>query len=192
MIRTTIRSERGLKSEMSGPGPGLKRASAYGGFTLLELILVVAIVAIIAAVALPHLTSAVERSKQRATVAQIRELGQALIMLQIDREGAASAGREVFDPQGLRDLNPETIRSLLEPTYLRHVKTTDAWSNPLRFSSKGQAGAMVVIASAGRDGEFELSYEPGAFDATDYDRDIVWSESTFLQWPAGSKDSRAR
>ena len=42
----------------------------------------------------------------------------------------------------------------------------------------------MLIRSAGRDGQFEGDqYTIGAFEVTDYDRDIVWINGFFVRWP---------
>jgi general secretion pathway protein G len=48
------------------------------GFTLVELLVVVAILGLLLVIAIPNLLDALDRSRQRATVAEIRSWGNAL------------------------------------------------------------------------------------------------------------------
>src|SRR5712691_939044 len=53
-------------------------------FTLIELLIVVAIIGIIAAIAIPNLLNAIDRSKQKRTMADIRSVGTACEEYSID------------------------------------------------------------------------------------------------------------
>ena len=55
------------------------------GFTLIELLIVVAIIGIIAAIAIPNLLNAIDRGKQKRTMADLRTLGTAIESYAIDR-----------------------------------------------------------------------------------------------------------
>ena len=54
------------------------------GFTLIELLIVVAIIGIIAAIAIPNLLNAIDRGKQKRTMADLRSMGTAIEEYSID------------------------------------------------------------------------------------------------------------
>src|SRR5206468_12058531 len=54
------------------------------GFTLIELLIVVAIIGIIAAIAIPNLLNAIDRGKQKRSMADMRALGTAVEPYSVD------------------------------------------------------------------------------------------------------------
>ena len=54
------------------------------GFTLIELLIVVAIIGIIAAIAIPNLLNAINRGRQKRTMADIRTIGTAIEAYAVD------------------------------------------------------------------------------------------------------------
>ena len=56
------------------------------GFTLIELLVVVAIIGIISAIAIPNLLTAIDKSKQQSTIADMRSIGTALSAYHIDND----------------------------------------------------------------------------------------------------------
>src|SRR6266704_329694 len=54
------------------------------GFTLIELLIVVAIIGIIAAIAIPNLLNAIDRGKQKRTMADERSIGTAVESYAVD------------------------------------------------------------------------------------------------------------
>ena len=54
------------------------------GFTLIELLIVVAIIGIIAAIAIPNLLNAIDRGKQKRTMADMRSIGTSVESYAID------------------------------------------------------------------------------------------------------------
>src|SRR2546428_6919982 len=90
------------------------------GFTLIELLIVVAIIGIIAAIAIPNLLNAIDRGKQKRTMADIRSVGTAVEEYALDNN---------FYPiqatQG--NLNP-TITEAIEPVYIKVAPSNDGWN----------------------------------------------------------------
>src|SRR5438132_12899100 len=94
------------------------------GFTLIELLIVVAIIGIIAAIAIPNLLNAIQRGKQKRTMADMRAVGTAVEAYSVDTN---------LYPSGASGLS--TISSYIEPIYIKKLHVNDGWSNPFDYVS---------------------------------------------------------
>ena len=152
------------------------------GFTLVELLIVVAIIGILAAIAVPNLMVAVQRAKQKRTMTNIRNLATAWEARATDMSKYNAAG--IAGASSLID--PTDVQTLLQPTYIKAAQVIDGWQRPLRFFMDQAAGdptaaKVYVIQSSGRDGVFDDTPTMGTI--TSFDCDIIYSNGTFLTSP---------
>jgi general secretion pathway protein G len=159
------------------------------GFSLIELLIVVAIIGILATMIIPNLLDAMQKAKQKRTVADERILGTAMFAWMTDEVGAAAAGA-VATTVDLNDYPPIThddLRTLLVPVYIETIPVLDGWKKPYDYYvnvDDPHAKTVLAIASAGADGASAgPTYDVGGFDPTDYDQDIVWTDGYFARWP---------
>jgi prepilin-type N-terminal cleavage/methylation domain-containing protein len=162
-----------------------------GGFTILELLIVVAIIGIIAALLLPNLLEALNKSKQKRSMTDIRLTGTAWFSWVTDQVAAGAAGQSVaqLDWDNLfTNTTFAQLDDLLVPAYAAFIPETDAWGNEYEYgkSERPQDAIPVGVRSTGADAEFDSgTYTAGAFIATDFSQDIVWAGGYFVRWPAG-------
>jgi general secretion pathway protein G len=122
------------------------------GFTLIEILVVIAVIAILAAIVAPNVFRHVGTAKDTAARAQIEMLGSALDAYRLDN------GRYPTTAQGLAALWEEPT---LEPRptnwrgpYTRKAVPLDPWGNPYVYLSPGEVNERGYdIISYGADGQ---------------------------------------
>ena len=123
------------------------------GFTLIELLIVVAIIGIITAIAIPNLLNAIDKGKQKRTMADIRSVGTACESYQVDQS---------HYPRNFTSLTVVTaLGPMVEGPYLRKLPATvpdqgqlsDIRATGARgstISARGRAGARSAGAPSSR------------------------------------------
>ena len=142
------------------------------GFTIIELLIVVALIGIIVAMAIPNLIGAVQRSRQSRTMADIRMISEGVEAYQNDHS---------FYPV-VDDGTVSALAGNLE-IYVRKFNNLDGWGQPISYDSDG---THYTVISFGWNGTSNLPYVDGP--TTTFDADIVFSDGNFLQWPEGPQN----
>jgi general secretion pathway protein G len=129
------------------------RAATKGGFTLIEVMVVIAVIAMLAALVGPNVFRNVGTAKDAAARSQIELLGAALDSYRLDN------GRYPTTAQGLQTLRAApTVQPLpnnWQGPYLRKEVPLDPWRNSYIFISPGTVNPTGYdLLSLGADGEY--------------------------------------
>ncbi len=142
------------------------------GFTLVELLVVVAIIGIVSAIAIPNLLDALRRAKQSRTMQDMRTIAQAVQTYATDTSAFPVTGRT----------SSSTVAPFLRPTYVEVVPATDGWSHPIQFEANARHYTVISF------GANRIEDTPYVYGATQESRlDIVLIDGTFVQWPEGAQ-----
>jgi|CXWL01.1.fsa_nt_gi general secretion pathway protein G len=132
----------------------LHASRATGGFTFIEIMVVVAILAILAALVVPRIMGRTDDAKRTAAKVQIRNIEGALQLYKLDN------GVYPSTEQGLKSLVEKPSVGVIPKKwklggYLPKLPE-DPWANPYKYLSPVQRGEYKVeyeITSLGTDGE---------------------------------------
>ena len=121
------------------------------GFTLLEMLVVLAIIGLIAGLVGPRLFRKVDQSRITAATIQIKQLRGAVENLRLDigryptvQEGLALLNKAPADP---------ALASRWRGPYLEETVPLDPWSKPYQYALPGRDGQPFALYSLGADGQ---------------------------------------
>jgi general secretion pathway protein G len=134
----------------TSPNRTSRNRSWDGGFTFIEIMVVVAILAILAALVVPRIAGRTDEAKRTAAKVQIRNLEGALQLYKLD------TGVYPTTEQGLKALVEKPTVGVIPKNwkpggYIGKVPA-DPWGNPYKYISPSPKGDFEIL-SLGGDGE---------------------------------------
>jgi general secretion pathway protein G len=137
------------------------------GFTLVELLIVVAIIGMIAAIAIPNLINAVDKGKQKRTMADLHAIGTAVESYSVDHTYYPTAS------------DSTALKATIDPVYIKAMPRVDGWAHPFQVDS---AQLSYTLYSQGKDGS---GTDCAAGQTSTFDDQICFSQGHFRRYPEG-------
>ena len=120
-----------------------KRIHARYGFTLVELLVVLAILGLLAAIASPQVMKHLGHAKVQTARIEIKNIGQALDLFHLD------VGRYPTQEEGLNALVTQPAQQLESwrgPYLDKHANLNDPWGTPYVYRIPGQHGEYDLLS----------------------------------------------
>jgi len=138
------------------------------GFSLVEVLIVVAVIAILMSVSITSLQQAFDRTKQRATMSDMRTISKALEIYRADTGHYPQSGQTMAQ-----------LVMILIPYQTSVLPSSDAWKHPYTYDTDDIDN--YTIASYGKDGVDGLDVNYST--RFEFDRDIILSNGLFVASP---------
>lgn len=138
------------------------------GFTLIEVLVVTVIIGILVAEVVVSLLNAFEKSKQRATMADMRTISKAVESYNVDTGHYPAGG-----------LTMPALSAVLVPYQSSIVPLEDHWKHQYVYASDGESA--YSIESFGKDGVDGLNIDHST--RLEFERDIIISDGSFTASP---------
>ncbi|GAB5380084.1 MAG: GspG family T2SS major pseudopilin variant ExeG [Aliiglaciecola sp.] len=141
------------------------KTSKQGGFTLIEVMVVLLIIGIMAGLVAPQILGTQEEAQRKAAAVDIQSLESALTRYKLsnNRFPTTEQGLEALISQPTIDPIP---RNYPEGGYITRLPN-DPWDNPYQLISPGEIG-QIDIFSNGPDGEPGTDDDIGNWNLNDY------------------------
>ncbi len=114
------------------------------GFTIIELLIVMAILGMLAVMVAPNLFNKADSARQDAALSQISSIGSALATYRLD------VGQYPDDLEGL--MVNDSGRASWDGPYLSKEVPKDPWGNDYQYSSTGSSYTLTSFGADGRAG----------------------------------------
>ena len=132
------------------------------GFSLVELLIVLAVVGILVIMVVPQLMTGYDRARQRASMADMRSIAVANATYHTDNNSYAGSFSDLM------------------PAFLNPVPPDDAWGNAWGYSSAD--GSEYTLTSFGDDGTSGPD-APTPWVAAPFGPDLILTNGAFTQVP---------
>jgi len=133
---------------VSAPNSFPARRRRHAGFTLVELLVVLAILTLLAGLVGPRVLGQLGGAKSKSAAVQIADFEKALELYKLD------VGRFPTKDEGLEALNkkPASANGWAGPYLKGSGIPADPWGNPYRYANPGPNGGIEIL-SLGGDGQ---------------------------------------
>lgn len=141
------------------------------------VMMVVYVPGVLAAIAIPNLLTAMQRSKQKRSMADMRTIATAVELYATDHDAYPRADNII------------RLAPLLEPKYVERMPRVDGWGNPFLYEpARCDAGTCTgfYLASGGKNGALEqplAQYGEKIEGTTTAGDDIVFANGEFVRAP---------
>jgi type II secretion system protein G len=139
------------------------------GFTLIELLIVVAIIGLLAAIAIPNLMNAVDKSKQKRTMSDLRSISTAVEAYAVDNTHYPVVSSVV------------AIKAVVDPIFIDTIPQYDGWRHDLQVEA---TSTQYTIYSQGKDAT-GTDCSPAVTNT--FNDQICMINGRFLRYPEGTQ-----